>query len=245
MSSKPNDINGRLGSDSANHNHCFAKKQRMDHASSPSSDKSPATAQLNSSTTSLHPTLKIIPQPGYSLPWNSSTWVNREIWNSLQPKTRSMDIKIQKVEQAALKGMVPIVSCIALMSNKDVNQKAIVTNFTGFNGHNWPCCHRTQLRRRELIKPDLNKQFTTLCYDHVPLTGLLFRDNLSQQCKDIQETNKFGQRSSSFVAPKSDRAQHRGKSFSHRGQPRRGNAPRQKPWQYRKPSTTRQQFAAK
>ena len=35
------------------------------------------------------------------------------------------------------------------------------------------------------------------------------------------------------------------KSFSHRGQPRRGNATRQKPWQYRKPSETRQQFAAK
>ena len=52
--------------------------------------------------------------------------------------------------------------------------------------------YELNLRRRELIKPDLNQQFGGLCTTQVPITGLLFGDNLTQKCKDIQETNKLG-----------------------------------------------------
>ncbi|XP_071801835.1 uncharacterized protein [Asterias amurensis] len=189
-----------------------------------------------------------------NIPELDCTRVNPEIWNSLQSKTRSMDIKLQKVEQAALKGMVPIVTCIeALMStNKSLDHKVLVTNLLdalAIIGH---ATTELNFRRRELIKPDLNQQFSTLCSAQAPVTGLLFGDNLSQKCKDIQETNKlgqkFGQHGNFSAGPKSDRGRQRGnaKTFSHRGrQTRRGNSFRPKRWQQRKPAETRQQTATK
>ena len=186
-----------------------------------------------------------------NIPELDCTRVNPEIWNSLQSKTRSMDIKLQKVEQAALKGLVPIVTCIdTLMSNnKSLDSKVLVTNLfdsVAILGH---AVTELNFRRRELIKPDLNQQYSTLCSTRVPVTGLLFGDNLSQQCKDIQDTNKlgqkFGQRASSSAALKSDRAGQREKArtFSHQGQTRQGNSFRQNHWQKRKSAETWQPTA--
>ena len=123
------------------------------------------------------------------------TRVNPEIWSSLQSKTRSLDIKIQKVEQAMLKSMVPIISCVELLLKNDkCDQKTLITKLLDSVAIISHSNHELNLRRRELIKPDLNRQFASLCSSQVPITGLLFGDNLSQKCKDIQETNKLGQK---------------------------------------------------
>ena len=60
---------------------------------------------------------KIIEKPNSSkrpanIPELEGTRVNPEIWHSLQSKIRSMDIKLQKVEQSSLKGLIPVVLCI-------------------------------------------------------------------------------------------------------------------------------------
>ena len=109
------------------------------------------------------------------------------------------------------------------------------------------------LRRRELIKPDLNRQYASLCSTQVPVTGLLFGDNLSQQCKDIQETNKLGQKfGHRFVSPGSETVrnkQHRrdAKPFYRTGQFRQGNlnSSRQRNWQRKKSADLRQSAVAK
>ncbi|XP_071797702.1 uncharacterized protein [Asterias amurensis] len=130
------------------------------------------------------------------------TRVNPEIWSSLKPKTRSQDIKFQKVQQALLKGIIPVVGVInSLMSRPaatdpptQVNPdfKVEITKLldaVAIIGH---ANQELNVRRRDLIKPDLNKQFSGLCSPHVPVTGFLFGDDLPQQCKDIQQTNKIG-----------------------------------------------------
>ncbi|XP_071794416.1 uncharacterized protein [Asterias amurensis] len=130
------------------------------------------------------------------------TRVNPEIWSSLKPKTRSQDIKFQKVQQALLKGIIPVVGVInSLMSRPaatdpptQVNPdfKVEITKLldaVAIIGH---ANQELNVRRRDLIKPDLNKQFSGLCSPHVPVTGFLFDDDLPQQCKDIQQTNKIG-----------------------------------------------------
>ena len=97
------------------------------------------------------------------------------------------------------------------------------------------------LQRRELIKPDLNRQYASLCSAQVPITSLLFGDNLSQQCKDICETNKlsqkFGLHRASFSAPKAEQGGARGaKAYFHGGASRQGNPRRAKNWYRRKPA---------
>ncbi len=123
------------------------------------------------------------------------TRVNPEIWSSLQAKTRSFDIKLQKVESALLKSIVPIVSCIAsLMKSEASDPKDLMTKLIDSVAIIGYSKYELNLRRRELIKPDLNRQFSVLCSAQAPVTGLLFGDNLTQQCKDIQENNKLGQK---------------------------------------------------
>ena len=178
-----------------------------------------------------------------NIPDLDGTKVNPEIWNSLQSKTRSMDIKLQKVEHAALKGIVPIVLSIeALMSIESTDKKALVTNLLDAVAIIGYAVTELNLRRRELIKPDLNSQFASLCSAQVPITGYLFGDNLSQQCKDIQETNKlgqkFGQRANLSATSKLSRARQHGNAKSFHG--RQGNSFRQKRWQKRQPAEMRQ-----
>ena len=56
--------------------------------------------------------------------------------------------------------------------------------------------NEVNIKRRELIKPDLNDQFKQLCGSHTPVTKL-FGDDLPKLVKEISETNKVGVKVSS------------------------------------------------
>ena len=45
-------------------------------------------------------------------------------------------------------------------------------------------------RRRDVIRPTLNKEYATLCASHVPVTTLLFGDELQTQLSHIRASNK-------------------------------------------------------
>ena len=49
-------------------------------------------------------------------------------------------------------------------------------------------------RRRDAIKPNLNNEYSSLCSSQVPITGLLFGDELKSQLNNIKATNKIGHR---------------------------------------------------
>ena len=57
--------------------------------------------------------------------------------------------------------------------------------------------NEVNIKRRELIKPDLNDQFKQLCGSHIPVTKLLFGDDSPKSVKEISETNKVGVKVSS------------------------------------------------
>ena len=46
------------------------------------------------------------------------------------------------------------------------------------------------LKRRELVKPDMNPEYRQLCSSHVAVTTLLFGDDLPKSIKDLNETNQ-------------------------------------------------------
>ena len=46
--------------------------------------------------------------------------------------------------------------------------------------------------RRDAIKPNLNNEYSSLCGSQVPITGLLFGDELQSQLNNIKATNKIG-----------------------------------------------------
>ena len=46
-------------------------------------------------------------------------------------------------------------------------------------------------RRRDVIRPTLNKDYATLCASHVPVTTFLFGDELQTQLNHIRASNKI------------------------------------------------------
>jgi hypothetical protein len=121
--------------------------------------------------------------------------VNPLIWDKMQPSTRSSDIKMQKLQNVLLKGTVGVVEVInSLLDQKDEQAHSLAKKLTGsmaFTGH---VIYELNMKRRELIKPDLNGQFKQLCSPHVPMTDYLFSDDLSKFVKDISETQRVANR---------------------------------------------------
>ena len=52
-------------------------------------------------------------------------------------------------------------------------------------GANW----KLNMKRRELIKPDLNPPYTRLCKEEVKLSSKLFGEDLSKQLKEMTEAS--------------------------------------------------------
>ena len=134
-----------------------------------------------------------------------NTRVNPEIWTKVRSNTRSRDLKMQKLETSLLKSMIPIVKMsdklLELKSTSTSASQSDVSEFLQLSldslalmGHS---INEVNIKRRELIKPDLNDQFKQLCGSHSPVTKLLFGDDLPKSVKEISETNKVGVKVSS------------------------------------------------
>ena len=57
--------------------------------------------------------------------------------------------------------------------------------------------YELSMKRRDAIRPSLNKDYTGLCSQNVPVTSLLFGDDLQQQLNTIKVSNKITQASAS------------------------------------------------
>ena len=51
--------------------------------------------------------------------------------------------------------------------------------------------YQASMRRREFLKPELSKNFRSLCSSSSPLTKYLFGDDLSKQVDEIAKANKI------------------------------------------------------
>ena len=62
------------------------------------------------------------------------------------------------------------------------------TDVLGLLGH---ISFEISKRRRDAIRPNLNKEYATLCASHVPITKMLFGDELQTQLNHIRASNKI------------------------------------------------------
>ena len=136
----------------------------------------------------------------YSRPQNCENLVgakvNPEIWSKIRPETRSRDLKMPKIQNTILKAITPLAELSdSLKSKNDVfdTAKAVRQILDSVALLTHANCDIIQ-RRRELIRPDLNKLYQQICAEHVSFTGFLFGDDLPQKIKDINMTNRVGQK---------------------------------------------------
>ncbi len=64
------------------------------------------------------------------------------------------------------------------------------------------------MRRRDAIKPNLHKDYTSLCAPHVPVMSFLFGNNLQIRLNNIRASNKI----SKITVPERFKNQAKGRS---------------------------------
>ncbi len=101
--------------------------------------------------------------------------VNKQIWQQMRQETRNTDSSLQKAVLEVCNIAVEDQKCklahaavLLLAANRKVN-----------------------MRRRDLIRPDLNKQFSSLCNPSIAISAYLFGDDLNKEVEELTKSNKL------------------------------------------------------
>ena len=124
--------------------------------------------------------------------------VNPEIWDKLSHSVKQQDLRSSSTQKTVGTAGAALCKSIEMLlemknskqpkSDSDI-QKVIKmnTDAVALLGHaHVDLSHR----RREAIKPHLNKDYAGLCASHVPVTALLFGNDLQTQLNNIRASNR-------------------------------------------------------
>ena len=158
--------------------------------------------------------------------------VNQGIWSVLSTAARTEDAKLQKQQTTIVKALTATSSAAndvhALMENGTPLANTLekladaIAMLAAIN-------RDINMKRRTLIKPELNENYRHLCAPTVPITSQLFGDDVQERIKQQGETNKafqqiaatrgrgrgFGTRTSPF--PHSNQRQGQGRGCATAG----------------------------
>lgn len=172
------------------------------------------------------------------------TMVNEEIWDLLPRKSRAVDLAFQRVQEPLLQGISALTNLAGKLvkdvtDGKTPNTRDVLNHVMDsvamLGNTNW----KLNMKRRELIKPELNSPYTRLCKEDIAVSTKLFGDDLPKHLKDMSEAKKAGQQ---MQKPYSN-SSHRGAVHS-----QKRNFSRFKPYHYDRTrgsgnkSTNRQPF---
>ncbi|XP_028417149.1 uncharacterized protein LOC114541424 [Dendronephthya gigantea] len=126
------------------------------------------------------------------------TTVNEEIWDLMSRKTRSVDLAFQRTQEPLIQGLSVLtnlagnlVSAIQQGKTPETRQilDKVMDSIAILSHANW----KLNMKRRELIKPDLNPPYTRLCKEEIKPSSKLFGEDLPKHMKDMAEAKKVGQ----------------------------------------------------
>ena len=140
------------------------------------------------------------------------TIVNEEIWDFLPRKSRTVDLAFQRVQEPLLQGISALTKLAGKLV-KDINDGKtpdtrhvldhVMDSVAMLGNTNW----KLNMKRRELIKPELNPPYTRLCKEDITLSTKLFGDDLAKHLKDMSEAKKAGQQMQKPYPNSSNRVQ--------------------------------------
>ena len=122
--------------------------------------------------------------------------VNPEIWGRLDRQTKGKDLRLSNLQATVTKvGNITTQTTNLLLKARAENSKLDLESMIRMNtdalallGH---ISFEVSQRRRDVIRPTLHKDYATLCASHVPITTLLFGDELQTQLNHIRASNKI------------------------------------------------------
>lgn len=122
--------------------------------------------------------------------------VNPKIWERLDHQTQGRDLKLSTLQSTNTKvGYVCTKATKLLLQARRENKSPDIeqwirmhTDALGLLGH---ISYEISHCRRDAIRPNLSKEYATLCASHVPITKMLFGEELQTQLNHIQASNKI------------------------------------------------------
>jgi len=130
--------------------------------------------------------------------------INPEIWNKLKHMTRSADLRLANMQKVLVKVCSAVAkstdTLLAICADPEKTPALALTEKLGrlvtYNADALALAGHVNIelsyRRHDAIKPNLNNKYSLLCGSQVPITGLLFGDELQSQLNNIKATNKIG-----------------------------------------------------
>ena len=118
--------------------------------------------------------------------------INKQIWQQLRQETRNTDTTFQKAQSLLMSGLYAVLQLCNSSSGEQKNTLAHTAVLLLSANRD------LNLKRRDLIRPDLNKQYAALCNPSTTVSTFLFGDDLNKEVEELTKSNKL----SSKVTPK-------------------------------------------
>ena len=111
--------------------------------------------------------------------------VNKQIWQQMRQETRNADSALQKAQGLMITGLCAVLE----VCNKSVGyQKRIPTHSAVLL---LAANREFNLKRRDLIRPDLNNHYGSLCNPSVAISTQLFGGDLNKGVEEVTKSNKL------------------------------------------------------
>ena len=122
--------------------------------------------------------------------------VNQELWENLPFGSKCKDLALQRIQQTTVKSSTAVVQLIDLLliaKNTPAQLKIDEILRLAFDSLllSTNALHEISARRKEQIRPELDKQYQRICGRQLPISKHLFGEDLSQAIKDLNETQKL------------------------------------------------------
>ena len=135
------------------------------------------------------------PPPG-NVPLMQPPRVNDVVWNSLDQPARELDLKHKRIQAKLTRGL----AALSRMTEMILNNKktSTIPDYTGLLEKAMTAFallasanYELSLRRREVMRFELNPRFARLCFASTPVTTDLFGDEMPKLVEDIQRSHKI------------------------------------------------------
>ena len=111
--------------------------------------------------------------------------INKQIWQQLRQETRNTDSAFQKPQSLLISGLYVVLQRCNSSSGEQKN--ALTHTAVLLLSAN----RDLNLKRRDLSRPDLNKQYPSLCNPSTTMSTFLFGDDLNKEVEELTKSNKL------------------------------------------------------
>ena len=119
--------------------------------------------------------------------------ININVWQQLRQETKNNGSAFQKAPPLLFLGLYAVLQTCNSSSGEQNNVLTYAAVLSLSPNR------ELDLKRRDLIRPDLNKKYASLCNPSTPASSLLFTDELNKEVEELTKSHKL----SNLVTPRS------------------------------------------